>query len=482
MVFQPILPLRPNPTGTGGLTDVASVQGNTRAGRVWGCHPGNRLLGEEGHAASRRGGRRLRTRCPETAAVTAASQVRGPPTAASRTRGSERAGRSRTGTRRLCGAGRGRGASHHPRFCGPVRIRARATRDRGGNAAPRDFLLGASTSSRLSNPRISATAFPAVAGCCRPVREAPPVCFSPLPPSPGGRRGFALPSAGTNSGVPGAAALPPSVRRRGQPGLPCCGTGRDGTGSLAGSSCVPPLSEPRGAVCAGQRRHSAELRELFQVNGIRASNERPEVNGVRVPVTARFHPLRVLASLRTLSQETLLPCGSLAFCTNSALALTREAESIFSEEEEEKLQIAFSLEKQDLHLVLETISFILEQAVYHNLKPASLQQQLQNIHLDQDKAETFASAWAAAGQDMIEKFRQRVLTPQKLETIGWQLNLQMAESMQAKLKSPQAVLELGVSDEDSKNLKKVFVEFSHQELFEFYNKLETIQAQLDSLM
>ncbi|KAM9587424.1 COMM domain-containing protein 10 isoform 3-T5 [Morphnus guianensis] len=127
-----------------------------------------------------------------------------------------------------------------------------------------------------------------------------------------------------------------------------------------------------------------------------------------------------------------------------------KAESIFSEEEEEKLQIAFSLEKQDLHLVLETISFILEQAVYHNLKPASLQQQLQNIHLGQDKAETFASAWAAAGQDTMEKFRQRVLTPQKLETIGWQLNLQMAESMQAKLKSPRAVLELGVSDEDSK--------------------------------
>ncbi|XP_010219235.1 PREDICTED: COMM domain-containing protein 10 [Tinamus guttatus] len=158
-----------------------------------------------------------------------------------------------------------------------------------------------------------------------------------------------------------------------------------------------------------------------------------------------------------------------------------QAESSFSEEEEEKLQAAFSLEKQDLHLVLETISFILEQAVYHNLKPAALQQQLQSIHLDEDKAEAFASAWAAAGQDTIEKFRQRVLTPQKLETIGWQLNLQMAESMQAKLKSPRAVLELGVSNEDSKNLKKVFAEFSHQELFEFYNKLETIQAQLDSL-
>ncbi|XP_073200859.1 COMM domain-containing protein 10 isoform X4 [Lepidochelys kempii] len=172
-----------------------------------------------------------------------------------------------------------------------------------------------------------------------------------------------------------------------------------------------------------------------------------------------------------------------------------EAESSFSEEEEEKLQAAFSVEKQDLHLVLETISFILEQAVYHNLKPAILQQQLESIHLDLDKAEAFVSAWTAAGQDTIEKFRQRILAPQKLETIGWQLNLQMAQSTQAKLKSPQAVLELGMSNEDSKvgkplpgrvnlgifNLEKVFVEFSHQELFEFYNKLETIQAQLDSL-
>uniref|UniRef100_A0A8D0HEY7 COMM domain containing 10 n=1 Tax=Sphenodon punctatus TaxID=8508 RepID=A0A8D0HEY7_SPHPU len=148
-----------------------------------------------------------------------------------------------------------------------------------------------------------------------------------------------------------------------------------------------------------------------------------------------------------------------------------KAESSFSEEEEEKLQAAFSVEKQDLHLVLETISFILEQAVYHNLKPATLQQQLENIHLHQDKAEAFATVWAAAGQDTVEKFRQRILTPQKLETIGWQLNLQMAQSTQTKQKSPQAVLELGVSNEDSKNLKKVFVEFSHQELFDFYNKV-----------
>ncbi|XP_031221508.1 COMM domain-containing protein 10 isoform X2 [Mastomys coucha] len=158
-----------------------------------------------------------------------------------------------------------------------------------------------------------------------------------------------------------------------------------------------------------------------------------------------------------------------------------KAENSFSEEEEEKLQAAFSLEKQELHLVLETISFVLEQAVYHNVKPATLQQQLETSQLTKDKAEAFASAWSAMGQETIEKFRQRILGPHKLETVGWQLNLQMAHSAQAKLQSPQAVLQLAVSKDDCQNMEKVLVEFNHKELFDFYNKLETIQAQLDSL-
>ncbi|XP_036383075.1 COMM domain-containing protein 10 [Megalops cyprinoides] len=158
-----------------------------------------------------------------------------------------------------------------------------------------------------------------------------------------------------------------------------------------------------------------------------------------------------------------------------------KAERSFSEEEEEKLQSALSLEKKALNLVLETVSFILEQAVYHNVKPVSLKQQLENIHLHPDKAEAFSQAWALAGPDTIEKFRQRIFAPKKLEHVGWQLNLQMGQSMQAKLKAPHAVLELGVGGEDGEHAEKLFVEFSHQELLEFYNKLEMVQAQLDSL-
>ncbi|KAJ8380978.1 hypothetical protein SKAU_G00017560 [Synaphobranchus kaupii] len=158
-----------------------------------------------------------------------------------------------------------------------------------------------------------------------------------------------------------------------------------------------------------------------------------------------------------------------------------KAERSFSEDEEEKLQSALSMDKQALSLVLETISFILEQAVYHNVKPASLKQQLESVHLQPDKVDALSQAWASAGPDAIEKFRQRIFAPKKLEHVGWQLNLQMAQSTRAKLKSPHAVLELGIGSEEAENTDKLFVEFSHQELLEFYNKLETIQAQLDSL-
>lgn len=37
----------------------------------------------------------------------------------------------------------------------------------------------------------------------------------------------------------------------------------------------------------------------------------------------------------------------------------------------------------------------------------------------------------------------------QLECVGWQLNLQMAQSSKAGLKSPSAVLQLGLDSEDS---------------------------------
>uniref|UniRef100_A0A1A8PJU2 COMM domain containing 10 n=1 Tax=Nothobranchius rachovii TaxID=451742 RepID=A0A1A8PJU2_9TELE len=158
-----------------------------------------------------------------------------------------------------------------------------------------------------------------------------------------------------------------------------------------------------------------------------------------------------------------------------------KGERTFSEEEEQKLQAALSLDKRALNLVLETSAFILEQAVYHNIKPAALQQQLEVIHLNPEKAEVFSQSWATAGPELVEKLKHNIFAPKKLEHVGWQLNLQMAQSSQTRLKSPSAVLQLGIKSEDSEAQENVFVEFNHQQLLEFYNKLEVVQGQLDSL-
>nr|XP_054587578.1 COMM domain-containing protein 10 isoform X3 [Nothobranchius furzeri] len=121
-----------------------------------------------------------------------------------------------------------------------------------------------------------------------------------------------------------------------------------------------------------------------------------------------------------------------------------KGERTFSEEEEQKLRAALSLDKRALNLVLETSAFILEQAVYHNIKPAALQQQLEVIHLNPEKAEVFSQSWAAAGPELVEKLKRNIFAPKKAQ-------------------------------------ENVFVEFNHQQLLEFYNKLEVVQGQLDSL-
>lgn len=158
-----------------------------------------------------------------------------------------------------------------------------------------------------------------------------------------------------------------------------------------------------------------------------------------------------------------------------------KGERTFSEEEEQKLESALSLDKRALGLVLETSAFFLEQAVYHNVKPASLQQQLEAVHLNPDKAEVFSQTWASAGPELVERQKHNIFAPKKLEYVGWQLNLLMAQSSQTKMKDPSAVLQLGLRSEDSETQENVFVEFNHQELLDFYNKLETVQGQLDSL-
>ncbi|KAK7008739.1 COMM domain-containing protein 10 [Biomphalaria glabrata] len=156
-------------------------------------------------------------------------------------------------------------------------------------------------------------------------------------------------------------------------------------------------------------------------------------------------------------------------------------ERTFSEEEEEKLQNAFEISPSDLELILQTLEFILQQAAYHTAKPTTLGEQLKDLQLDDDKVSIIVEAWTTGARDLVQKLRDRTVHPLQLEDINWRINLQMAQTTLSKMKLPNALFQLGIRNDTTGLKENIRVEFTHEELYEFYNQLEVIQSQLDSL-
>ncbi|XP_066994421.2 COMM domain-containing protein 10 [Anabrus simplex] len=159
-------------------------------------------------------------------------------------------------------------------------------------------------------------------------------------------------------------------------------------------------------------------------------------------------------------------------------------EKPFTTEEEEKLQTSLELDKRELKLLLDSTTFIIEQAAYHMTKPAVFHRHLQDsLKLNEEKVETFVNIWTSSAKGIVDQLRKRSVFPAQLDDIRWSLNLQAASDRRIKQKIPKAVFQFGikVNDGGKNNREKVTVDFNHEELYEFYKKLETIQAQLDSL-
>ncbi|XP_065671080.1 COMM domain-containing protein 10 isoform X2 [Hydra vulgaris] len=153
----------------------------------------------------------------------------------------------------------------------------------------------------------------------------------------------------------------------------------------------------------------------------------------------------------------------------------------FTSEEEDKLQLAFDLSSSEVELLLEIISFIWEQAAYHLAKGNIFAQQLSIIGIHEDKIEVFTSLWKELGPIVIEHFRKRSLAPKQLDTIKWNLNVEVAQAKRIKLKAPNAIVELGLDNADNKITEKIQLQFDHSQLYSFFNQLEAIQLHLDAL-
>ncbi|GFO13581.1 comm domain-containing protein 10-like [Plakobranchus ocellatus] len=128
-------------------------------------------------------------------------------------------------------------------------------------------------------------------------------------------------------------------------------------------------------------------------------------------------------------------------------------ERTFTEDEEEKLQVAFNISSNDLDLVLETLEFMLQQAAYHTAKPAVLGEQLKQLDMNDEKVDKIVEAWTNGARNLVQKLKERTVHPNQLEEVKWRLNLQMAQANQSKLKRPNAQFQLGIRNDSTGSVK-----------------------------
>eukprot|EP01117_Protostelium_nocturnum_P007075 TRINITY_DN253_c0_g1_i2.p1 TRINITY_DN253_c0_g1~~TRINITY_DN253_c0_g1_i2.p1 ORF type:complete len:204 (+),score=79.76 TRINITY_DN253_c0_g1_i2:601-1212(+) len=156
----------------------------------------------------------------------------------------------------------------------------------------------------------------------------------------------------------------------------------------------------------------------------------------------------------------------------------------FSEEEEEKLGSILSLKPTEVQSVLDSTSFILEQAAYYAARPEILGLQLEHAGVSASKISAFQSVWTEGGSELIGKLRKQTIVPKQLDQIGWRFHLQLSQNTLSKLKEPAAIFkfDLNSSTGNEAENESFRLEFTPDELFNFFTKLELIQEQLDNLL
>ena len=168
-----------------------------------------------------------------------------------------------------------------------------------------------------------------------------------------------------------------------------------------------------------------------------------------------------------------------------AQKLHTSTESSFKQEEMEKLEASLELSNENLLAAIDLLEFIYLQSAYELVKPAVLEANLSKLSFEADKLIAIVSQWKENGKEIIERIRaSRTIYYQRLKSINWRLNLQLATNNRTKMKNPNAILEFNISAQANTNLaadQKVQVEYNRDQLYDFFLKLEGIQRQLDGL-
>lgn len=85
---------------------------------------------------------------------------------------------------------------------------------------------------------------------------------------------------------------------------------------------------------------------------------------------------------------------------------------VFNEEEEEKLLISLDLVKDELTLLLDTITSIYMQAARSIILPSIMEATIKdNFKLDEEKVSILKNAWMTYGKGIVENLKQQSIFP-----------------------------------------------------------------------
>ena len=152
--------------------------------------------------------------------------------------------------------------------------------------------------------------------------------------------------------------------------------------------------------------------------------------------------------------------------------------SLFSNEEEEKLQEIFSLNHDQITLLIETLKSLIVQIANNYIKPSIIAADLRESGFAENKMLIFLETWASKSSKIFEQNKNACKTlPNELSDVNCKIKVQTNETSKSNIKTPLVQVDLVLTSENN-----VSLDFNHQELTSFYNQLEEIQNQVDVLL
>lgn len=168
--------------------------------------------------------------------------------------------------------------------------------------------------------------------------------------------------------------------------------------------------------------------------------------------------------------------------TQVITSMINKKETVFTESESEQLRELLSFNVEELDIFISGCNYIFDQAAFYGLSPNALASQLQEHEMTETMVTVFGHVWAAYRAQLTSKLRNDTFgAPKVLSDIDWKLQLTISHQDLAKTKVCNSILNLELHDVTEKKYNNVVLELAKPQLLELYQKLETVQSQLDQI-